>query len=48
MCIICISKSGVCQPGEAAIRVMFNRNPHGAGYMVARDGRRSAHRGERR
>ena len=38
MCIICISKSGVRQPGEAAIRAMFNRNPHGAGYMFARDG----------
>ncbi|HIV31537.1 MAG TPA: hypothetical protein IAB20_11610 [Candidatus Pullichristensenella excrementipullorum] len=45
MCIICVSKSGVRQPGEAAIRAMFNRNPHGAGYMFARDGWVTIHKG---
>ena len=45
MCIICVSKSGVRQPGEAAIRAMFLRNPHGAGYMVARGGRVQIHKG---
>ena len=45
MCIICVSKSGVRQPGEATIRAMFHRNPHGAGYMVARDGRVEIHKG---
>ena len=45
MCIICVSKSGVRQPGEAAIRAMFLNNPHGAGYMVARGGRVEIHKG---
>ena len=39
MCVICVSKSGTAQPTEAVMRQMFNRNPHGAGYMVAREGR---------
>ena len=38
MCIICVSPKKVRQPSEAIIRQMFFRNPHGAGYMVARDG----------
>ena len=45
MCIICVSKSGVRQPGEATIRAMFLNNPHGAGYMVARDGWVTIHKG---
>ena len=45
MCIICVSKSGVRQPGEATIRSMFLNNPHGAGYMVARGGRVEIHKG---
>ena len=45
MCIICVSKSGVRQPGEATIRSMFLNNPHGAGYMVARGGRVQIHKG---
>lgn len=45
MCIICVSKPGVRQPGEATIRAMFQRNPHGAGYMVARDGSVEIHKG---
>ena len=39
MCIICVSKSGICQPDESTIRTMFHHNPHGAGYMFARGGR---------
>ena len=38
MCIICVSKSGVRQPTEQELRTMFQNNPHGAGYMVARHG----------
>ena len=45
MCIICVSKSGVRQPGEVTIRAMFLNNPHGAGYMVARGGRVEIHKG---
>ena len=45
MCIICVSKSGVRQPDENTIRTMFRHNPHGAGYMVARDGRVIIHKG---
>ncbi len=39
MCIICASPAGVRQPGFATIRTMFRNNPHGAGYMYARDGK---------
>lgn len=39
MCIICSSAAGVRQPSEAQLRRMFDANPHGAGYMVARNGR---------
>jgi len=39
MCIICASKAGVRQPTEAMLRRMFINNPHGAGYMYARDGK---------
>ena len=35
MCIICVSKSGICQPDESTIRTMFHHNPHGAGYMLS-------------
>lgn len=35
MCVICVSEKGKRQPTEAEIRMMFDRNPHGAGYMVA-------------
>ena len=38
MCIICVSPGKVRQPSLATIRTMFLRNPHGAGYMFARDG----------
>lgn len=39
MCIICVSGRGVPQPTETQIKTMFQINPHGAGYMVARGGR---------
>ncbi len=45
MCIICISKSGVQQPIDTTLRAMFRRNPHGAGYMYARDGKVTIHKG---
>ncbi len=39
MCIICVSPRGVRQPSAAVIWSMFENNPHGAGYMVARNGK---------
>lgn len=45
MCIICVSKSGIQQPTDTTIRTMFRRNPHGAGYMYARDGKVTIHKG---
>ena len=37
MCIICVSPENVRQPDTQTIRTMFLRNPHGAGYMYARN-----------
>lgn len=45
MCIICVSKSGVRQPDVKTLRAMFYRNPHGAGYMYARGGKVTVHKG---
>ena len=45
MCIICVSPKGIRQPDDATVRTMFVRNPHGAGYMYARDGRVIIHKG---
>lgn len=45
MCVICVSKKGVRQPNENEIREMWTTNPHGAGYMFARDGRVTIHKG---
>ena len=45
MCIICVSRSGVRQPSDNTLRAMFRRNPHGAGYMYARDGKVTIHKG---
>ena len=45
MCIICVSPSGIKQPSEKTLQNMFRRNPHGAGYMVARDGKVIIHKG---
>ena len=45
MCIICVSPVGVRQPTDTTLRTMFCRNPHGAGSMVARDGKVIIHKG---
>lgn len=45
MCIICVSPAGVRQPSFKTIRTMFRNNPHGAGYMYARDGKVHIHKG---
>ena len=39
MCVICVSEKGVRQPSKELLRRMFYANPHGAGYMVAENGR---------
>lgn len=36
MCVICISDRGVEQPSKKLMKMMWDRNPHGAGYMFAR------------
>ena len=38
MCIICAKKRGVDMPDSNTIRNMFRHNPHGSGFMYARDG----------
>ena len=45
MCVICASLSGVRQPSASQIRTMFEHNPHGAGYMYARGGKVTIHKG---
>ena len=45
MCIICASPAGVRQPTDSQIKTMFAHNPHGAGYMYARDGKVIIHKG---
>ena len=45
MCIICVSQSGVRLPNHIELRNMFERNPHGAGFMYARNGRVHIHKG---
>lgn len=45
MCIIIISEKGTRQPNEKEFTNCFVNNPHGAGYMVARDGRVEIHKG---
>lgn len=45
MCIICASPIGSAQPTRQQIKTMFNNNPHGAGYMTARNGRVEIHKG---
>lgn len=39
MCIICCSPAGIPQPTVDQLRAMFDNNSHGAGYMVARNGK---------
>ena len=45
MCIICISEKGTPQPTTEQIETMFRNNPHGAGYMVARNSAVEIHKG---
>ena len=45
MCVICVSPKGVRQPSVSEIKKMFHRNPDGAGYMYARDGKVHIHKG---
>lgn len=45
MCVVAISKRGQRQPTEGELYQMFVRNPHGAGYMVARDNCVTIHKG---
>lgn len=45
MCIICVSKVGERQPTKKEFAEMFRRNPHGSGYMFARDGKVEIHKG---
>ena len=45
MCIICVSPARTRQPSISQIKTMFRNNPHGAGYMFARDGRVQIHKG---
>ena len=45
MCIICISPARRRQPSDNILRTMFYRNPDGAGYMYARDGKVHIHKG---
>ena len=45
MCIICVSPARTRQPSISQIKMMFLNNPHGAGYMFARDGRVHIHKG---
>ena len=45
MCIICVSPARTRQPSVSQIKNMFARNPHGAGYMFARNGLVHIHKG---
>jgi glutamine phosphoribosylpyrophosphate amidotransferase len=38
MCVIAISKPGKRLPTRSELESMWRQNPHGAGFMVARDG----------
>ena len=38
MCVIYVSRKGFQQPDTDTLTTMFKNNPHGAGYMFARDG----------
>ena len=45
MCVIAVSRAGVKQPTSEQLETMFTRNPHGAGYMYARNGKVTIHKG---
>ena len=45
MCVIAASRAGVPQPTIRQLETCFRHNPHGAGYMYARDGKVTIHKG---
>ena len=45
MCVIIASPTGARQPDVAELRAAWLHNPHGAGYMVARNRRVEIHKG---
>ena len=45
MCVIAISKAGKRQPSKNELKMMWNHNPDGAGYMYARAGEVVIHKG---
>ena len=45
MCVIAVSRAGVRQPTKDQLYTMWCNNPHGAGYMFARDGQVTIHKG---
>ena len=45
MCVIIASPTGARLPDQAELREAWLRNPHGAGYMVARNNRVEIHKG---
>ena len=45
MCIICAKAKGVDMPSADTIANMWNRNPDGAGFMYAKDGKVKIHKG---
>lgn len=45
MCIICVSNKGIKQPTKDQLLQMFLNNPHGAGFMFARNGAVTIHKG---
>jgi len=45
MCVIAVSPKGIRQPTIDQFQEMFDHNPDGAGYMYARDGRVTIHKG---
>ena len=45
MCVICVSNKGIKQPTKETLKTMFQNNPHGAGYMVARNDGVEIHKG---
>lgn len=45
MCVIAVSRKGIRQPTKEQLQTMWTYNPHGAGYMYARDGHVTIHKG---
>lgn len=45
MCVIAISPKGSKQPSRDELFAMWNKNPHGAGYMFSRKGKVTIHKG---